>query len=47
MLGVVAMPWIDKASLIIAFAALGLALALIGSAVAIVGRAVIHQLLYS
>ncbi len=41
------MPWIDKASLIIAFAALGLALALIVSAVAIVGRAVIYQLLYS
>ena len=47
LLGVLAMPWIDKASLIIALAAIGLALALVGSAVAVVGRALIHQLLYS
>lgn len=41
------MPWIDKASLMIAIAALGLAIALICAAAAIVGHAVVHQLLIS
>ncbi len=38
------MPWIDKASLIVAVAvALGLAMTLIGAAVAVVGQAMVRQ----
>ncbi|MGI4765230.1 MAG: hypothetical protein ACRYGP_09240 [Janthinobacterium lividum] len=42
----VAMPWIDKASLIVAVVtALGFAVTLIGAACAIVGKAMVHQML--